>query len=251
MNTHVLNTIIKKYRPNWPKVGRLIGSGSFGYVFNTNDGRVMKLAIGNLSHEFNVLKNLKSAHYVPKVRNNNFITFNKNNNSNNIGLKFFRKAPYKKLQAYLMSKVGGANAMTLEQYKYRYMNKYALNANLIKQRKYELLQNLHVHGFNHSNVHNGNIIVTVTPNGKIKGMWLIDFGYASRLPLGTTGNWRNFANIIYERQPNAEALAKKMAQRRSAIAKNLKLLTNSTKRVGRSKSASPPRRRSVKRQSPI
>ena len=235
----------------------------------------MKVSAGNLTREFGIIKNLQSAHYVPRVRNGNLITFN-NTNTKNIKSKVLNRRNYnlRPSQAFIMSKVGGLHAMTLHNYVMKYVK---VNNNIIRKhvemitkhphlteaagrfvkrhlnvlqarhtaamnKKKELLSNLHVRGFSHGDVHGGNIIVTTTPSGKITGMWLIDFGFATRTPLGKAGNVFNFApkappiGTVHKLNAN-NALVQKLAKRRMEIAENLKLLTNSKNKIGRSKTS--------------
>ena len=219
-----LSNVIRKYRPNWPLPTRLIGQGGYGKVYNTNNGRVMKVTFNNASNEFNILKQLKTAPYVPHVKNGNFIRISENNASGLFG-------GYYHPSAFIMNKVGGANAMTLRNYKKKYEKK--INKNALNRRLLNHLSNLQVRGVLHRNLHGGNIIVTSTPSGKITGMWVIDFGSAKRIPR----NGYNSGNLYHMlNRNNAEETAKKLAKRRIEIRKNIRLLTNSKKRLGRSKS---------------
>ena len=228
MNTLV--KAIKKYRPNWPLPTKLIAQGSVGNVYNTNNGRVMKVTMNNASNEFKMLKKLKSSPYVPRVRNGNFVKMNVYN-------------PHERPQsatAFIMNKVGGSRAMTLSNYKNEYARK--INQNSLNRRLTNALSNLQVRGVLHGNLHGGNIIVSTTPAGKITGLWVIDFGLARNIAKNgySAANLSNAHYITESKTPYAGVnLAKKLGKRRQEIANNLRLLTNSKKRVGRSKSASP------------
>ena len=232
MNTLV--KAIKKYRPNWPLPTKLIAQGSVGNVYNTNNGRVMKVTMNNASNEFKMLKKLKSSPYVPRVRNGNFVKMNVYN-------------PHERPRsatAFIMNKVGGSRAMTLSNYKNEYARK--INQNSLNRRLTNALSNLQVRGVLHGNLHGGNIIVSTTPAGKITGLWVIDFGLARTIAKNgySAANLSNAHYITESKTPYTGAnLAKKLGKRRQEIANNLRLLTNSKKRVGRSKSASPPKSR--------
>ena len=229
---------IKKYRPNWPRPTKLIGQGGYGKVYNTNNGRVMKITVNNASNEFNMLKKLKTAPYVPHVRNGNFVRLNGNNN--NVAGIF---GGYYHPSAFIMNKVGGSRSMTLRNYKREYGKK--INANALNRRLTNALSNLQVRGVLHRNLHGGNIIVSTTPAGKITGLWVIDFGLARHIPKNgySAENLYTAHNILKRKtRYNGDNLAEKLGKRRKEINNNLRLLTNSKKRVGRSKSASPKRR---------
>ena len=230
-----LRRAIKKYRPNWPIPTKLIGKGGFGSVYNTNNGRVMKVTVNNASKEFNMLKHLKTAHYVPHVRNGNFVRLNgKNNNVAGIFGGYYDPS------AFIMNKVGGSRAMTLRTYRQEYRK--SINANALNRRLTNALSNLQVRGVLHRNLHGGNIIVSATPSGKITGLWVIDFGQARNIAKNgySADNFYTAHYVLKRTTPyTGNNLAKKLGKRRTEIANNLKLLTNSKKRLGRSKSASP------------
>ena len=233
-----LRRAIKKYRPNWPLPTKLIGKGGYGSVYNTTNGRVMKVTVNNASKEFNMLKHLKTAHYVPRVRNGNFVRLNgKNNNVAGIFGGYYDPS------AFIMNKVGGSRAMTLRTYRQEYGK--SVNANALNRRLTNALSNLQVRGVLHRDLHGGNIIVSTTPAGKITGLWVIDFGLARHIAKNgySAENLYTAHHTLKRKTPwNGNNLAAKLGQRRTEIRKNLKLLTNSTRRVGRSKSASPARR---------
>lgn len=222
---------IKKYRPNWPLPTKLIGQGGYGKVYNTSNGRVMKITVNNASNEFKMLKHLKSAHYVPHVRNGNFVRLNGNNN--NVAKIF---GGYYHPSVFIMNKVGGSRSMTLRNYRREYGNK--INANALNRRLTNALSNLQVRGVLHRNLHGGNIIVSTTPAGKITGLWVIDFGLARHIPKNgySAENLYTAHHALKRNTPyNGNNLAAKLGKRRTEIRENLKLLTNSKKRVGRSK----------------
>jgi RIO-like serine/threonine protein kinase len=238
-----LAQVVKKYRTNWPLPTKLIGKGGYGKVYNTNNGRVMKITTNNASKEFNMLKQLKSAHYVPHVRNGNFVRLNgKNNNVAGIFGGYYDPS------VFIMNKVGGSRAMTLRTYRQEYGK--SVNANALNRRLTNALSNLQVRGVLHRNLHGGNIIVSTTPSGKITGLWVIDFGLARHIAKNgySAENLWTAHHMLKRKTPwNGDNLAKKLGKRRTEIRENLKLLTNSKKRVGRSKSASPPRRNTTTR----
>jgi RIO-like serine/threonine protein kinase len=186
----------------------------------------MKFTINNASNEFNMLKRLKNAHYVPQVRNGNFVALNGN-------LKVFGPTLRGAKSAFIMNKVGG---MTFRNYKQMYGNK--MNVNALNRRLTLALSNLRGRGISHGNLSGGNIIVSITPDGKITGAWVIDFGRAKHIPINgyNSGNFYNLHRLL-GRTTNfkPEELAAKLGKRRREIANNLKLLTNSKERVGRSK----------------
>jgi serine/threonine protein kinase len=222
---------IKKYRPNWPRPIKLIGQGGYGKVYNTSNGRVMKITVNNASNEFKMLKHLKSAHYVPHVRNGNFVRLNGNNN--NVAKIF---GGYYHPSVFIMNKVGGSNAMTLASYKRKYGN--GINAKALNIRLTNALSNLQVRGVLHRNLHGGNIIVSTTPHGKITGLWVIDFGLARHIAKNgySAENLYTAHHMLKRKTPwTGNKLAEKLGKRRTEIRENLKLLTNSKKRVGRSK----------------
>lgn len=236
-----LRRAIKQYRPNWPLPTKLIGHGGGGNVYNTNNGRVMKVSVNNLSKEFNILKRLKTASYVPHVRNGNFVRLDGN-------FKVFGPWRPAAKSVFIMNKVGGANAMTFGQYKQKYGS--SININTLNRRLTNALSNLQVRGILHGNIngaHGGNIIVTVTSSGKITGAWVIDFGTARHIAKNGYNPKDLYAlrRLLGRKTRNTNELAAKLGTRRTEIAGNLRLLTNSTRRVGRSKSASPVRRPTV------
>lgn len=221
-NVAYVANLIKRRRPNWPLPIRLIGEGAEGKVFNTNNGRVLKLTRSNATKEFNMLKRLRGAHYAPQVRNNNIVKNFNGKNSKNIHQRFFRNSYAGRPQAFIMSKVGSSNGMTLVNYFKKFPN---ANKNNAYNRLTEQLMNLQLRGILHGNMHRGNVIVTVTPTGQITGMWLIDFGMARSLaPNGYSS--RNIAIVEHLRgkyNKNLNSKLRAVAKRRT---ENLKSLTS-------------------------
>ena len=76
-----------------------------------------------------------------------------------------------------MGKVGNNKSMTLT----RYLQIYRYKKENIQRRVEHLIEQMHLKGWAHGNLHTGNIIVSVSPTGKITGMWVIDFGRAFKI----------------------------------------------------------------------
>jgi hypothetical protein len=244
MFTHIMNNktrnaaeLIKRYRPNWPKPVRVIGQGGFGIVYNTNNGRAMKIAAGNVRKEFNALRNLHGAHYVPHVNKNNYVNINNFLNFSRAHMRYGQPRG----GAFLMNKVGGNKGMTLNSY----IKKYPQYYTQAYKRLSNIVANLGIRRYRHRNIHGGNVIVTVNSKGNITGMWLIDFGFAVKLDPNNfpIENLRD-AGYLNLKLENYVEMAKKLLKKRKSIAKNLALLPKSPVKRGsprRAKSVSPKR----------
>jgi len=262
-------------RPKWPKLRKYIGGGANGSVFELNDGRYMKIIANNAPQEWRTLLRLQGSHVVPRFNKNNqlSITYGPTQKQK---LKNILNTNYigNKLTVMIMGRVGGGQAMTLRNYmkKFPYANNHH-----IQNRIFHIIDEMHIRGVSHGNLHHGNNLVTVGPAGLITAMWVIDFGRSKIINLGKTerqhysqiksnnshrtltlnrkhyatlpvyNNSRlnvNMANVHYGRNypKNRENKIKKF---RMNIAENLKLLKSPRKvsSVRRTKSASPPRRR--------
>jgi serine/threonine protein kinase len=272
---------MNKLRPNWPKIHKYIGGGVNGRIFELNDGRYMKIIAYNAPQEWQILQRLQGTHVVPRFKNDNHLTirfkpetrkekkkeFGNILNMNNIG---------NKVTVMIMGRVGGGQAMTLSKYtkKFPFANRRNIHARIL-----HIIDEMHVRGVSHGNLHDENILVTADSAGRIKGMWVIDFGRSKQINLGMTerqhysqiksnyshqtktlnGNYafvpvhagsRMNVNMakIHHGQNYPENRANKIKNRRLSIEKNLKLLKSPRKisSVRRTKSASPPRRRTIK-----
>lgn len=89
----------------------------------------------------------------------------------------------KKATVFLMNKIGN-KVMTLHSYlksiKLNNATKNRFRKNVIK-----MIKQIKLKGISHGNLHDNNILVSVTPSGKIK-LWMIDFGRSSIIPIGMT-----------------------------------------------------------------
>lgn len=225
---------IKAYRPKWPKPVRLIGRGSYGSVFNTNNGRVMKIAEGNNTRsEFNMLKALQGAYFIPRVKNGNYMKLVNSNNLEIFSSKYHYN-PSRNGGAFIMGKVGGNKGMTLK----KYLENYPKFSNRAYNRLKSIIEYLQVRGFVHGDIHGGNVIVTAGPDGRITGMWLVDLG--STRKIGQRNNNNNFYHLqrLFDKKRNeSKNMAEKYDIRRRSIARNLELLGSSPRnRLGRARS---------------
>ncbi|NBX50729.1 hypothetical protein EBT25_12510, partial [bacterium] len=144
------------------------------YVFETtNNKRLLKVAQGNARTEFNALKNLQKTFIVPRVNKNKFKFLP-------LQSALFPKHSNQGYSMFLMGKVG--KGMTL----LNYIRHYNHNKENIQRRVKYLVNQLQLHGWSHGNLHEKNIIVEVTPSGRLSGMWVVDFGRATKIPIGKT-----------------------------------------------------------------
>lgn len=231
--------LIFYHRPNWPEPIRLIGQGAYGMVFNTNNGRAMKITTGNAQREFNTLRNLQGLHFVPRVKAGNYTNINN-------GMWNFSEAhmnvPNNFGGAFIMNKVGNMSLAS-------YLKKYPHKTLLAYRRLKDLVGALQVKGYVHGNLAPRNVMVSVDAAGRIIGMWIVDWGMATKMNMHNISivnltNARPFGMNIAKNK----ALSIKYRNMRRNIAKNLALLPKSPVKRGsprRTRSASPPKRRST------
>ena len=270
-----LRNLMNKLKPNWPKIHKYIGGGVNGRVFELNDGRYMKMISNNAPQEWKTLLRLQGSHVVPRFNKKNHLAIrlqpkHKEEVKNMLGMEKIGN----KLTIMIMGRVGGGQAMTLRQYYKKFRPK---KMNSIQERVHELIDEMHLRGVSHGNLHSGNILVSANTSGHITGMWVIDFGMSYIFPLGKTERnfYGRFTPGFYEPTPTLSGItgcevpvysrsranvnmakvhycknypeirANKIKKHRLNIAENLKLLKSPRKvsSVRRTKSASPSRRR--------
>lgn len=161
---------------------KYMGGGVNGRVYATNNNRAIKFILGNHPEEYEALKILQSTRTVPSFNNRNGKVMKLTGNLKMAAKEMFGNTD-NHMTAIIMGKVGGANPMTLQQYVNKYPNANKANIN---RRVRHILDQMGSKGISHGNFHANNIIVEVSPTGKIVRMWVIDFGRAVLLPLNMT-----------------------------------------------------------------
>lgn len=259
-NLEKLRILMKKLKPEWPTIKNSIGGGVNGRVFELNNGRYMKIIANNAPQEWKTLLRLQGSHVVPRFNKKNHLTIRlRPNHKKEVKNMLSMYTIGNKLTVMIMGRVGSGQTMTLSQYYRKFRPK---NIKPLQNRVHDLIDEMHVRGVSHGNLHGGNIIVTINSKGLISGMWVIDFGRSRTFPIGTTES--NFygrfklghhdpvttitgitgCNVpVYAgSRPNTkmskvlycknypETREKKMKNRRLSIAENLKLL-NSPRKV--------------------
>jgi hypothetical protein len=258
-NTKELAVFLKRFRPSWPSPTRYIGGGVNGRVFETTNGRLIKLVARYAPQEWASLLRLQGTYTVPRFKKNNHVNFQinwSNKQDANIATKISRilKMPLGDgFTAFVMGSVGGGKAMTLDKYVRKFPQ---TNRAKIQDRVKYLIDEMHVRGISHGNLHGENVLVTAGPGGRITGMWAIDFGRSTKIPAKATERehysrrpassvhrtlslFRNkeahipvfngsrmnahLAQVHYGRNYTRENEAK-IAKMRASIKKNLKLL---------------------------
>ena len=177
--------VAEQLDPSWPKPVKFFGGGANGRVYQTNDGRLMKFIYGNAPQEYTSLRKLQGTFTVPRFKNGDGHVVNLNQKQA-VGLKkmmFPSAILSNKLTVFVMGRVGNSSAMTL----YQYVKKHpgANTANIQRRVEY-LIKEMALRGVSHGDLHANNIIVTVSPAGRITGMWAIDFGRSRNVAPGKT-----------------------------------------------------------------
>lgn len=162
-----------------------IGVGANGVVFGIIDpNKVLKVTVGNATREVAALRKLLAAgaNFVPYV-NGNFINLKRTNVNNHIKRGLFpNEANIPALSTYVMQKVGNETL-------YRYARNRPLtntNKKVIRSEIARIIKFMHARGISHGDLHAGNILVELTADGKVKKLWVIDFGRYVNIPIGQT-----------------------------------------------------------------
>jgi len=187
-NLEIAQKIAKLANPKWPKPVGYLGGGVNGRVYKTNNGRLMKFIYNYAPTEYKALKNLQGSFIVPRFKNGNSGVFSLGSaKSNMIRKAMFPHVASNKLSSFItvfiMGKVGDNSSMTLGNYIKKHPGASKVN---IQRRVEYLIEQMHTRGWFHGNLHAGNIIVSVTPTGRISGMWVVDFGRARQFAVGAT-----------------------------------------------------------------
>ena len=125
----------------------------------------------------NTNKYLKLGLYTPRALKNEI-------NRVKAHIRYENNQRNKKATVFLMNKVNSGNVMTLHAFLTK--TKPSENTkNRFRRTVVEMIKQIKSKGISHGNLHSGNILVSVTPQGKIK-LWMIDFGRSTVIPLGMT-----------------------------------------------------------------
>lgn len=188
---------VRQNKKNWPVPVNYLGGGVYGRVFVTNNGRLMKIQKFNASKQFNILKSIGYTGIVPKVKSGNIyrVKMSKNNTNISRALGYGSKG-VNSLNTFIMNRVG---TMTLKQY-YKTFPPSSNYEKYIHNYLRWLVYQLQVAGIEHGNFHRDNIMVSVDPNGKITGMWLIDFGKSKYHNTVPASNLKSYMKLY--KRPN-------------------------------------------------
>ena len=194
-NVRMAQTVAKNINPSWPKPVKYFGGGVNGRVYQTNDGRLMKFIYGNAPQEYTSLHKLQGSFTVPRFKKGDGHVVNLNQ-PQAVGLKtmMFPNANLSnKLTVFVMGRVGNSSAMTLYQYVKKYPGAHTAN---IQRRVEYLIKEMALRGVSHGDLHANNIIVNVSPTGRITSMWAIDFGRSRNMAPGKTER-STFGKLLY------------------------------------------------------
>lgn len=177
-NVRAARAIAQNLDPAWPKPTRYLGGGVNGRVYETNDGRLMKFVYNYAPEEFEALQKLQGTFVVPRFKRGNGLILNLDETmSRQVRKVMFPRARNlsDEMTVFVMGRVGGSQGMTLRKYLKTYPT---TNRSNVQRRVEYLISEMGSRGVSHGNLHDENIIVSVSPTGKIMGMWAIDFGRA-------------------------------------------------------------------------
>jgi serine/threonine protein kinase len=185
-NINRVTKIVGWARPNWPKLTKYIGGGVNGRVFETNNGRYLKVVTNNASKEWQTLARLQGSFLFPRFAKGNHIRVpilpgQKKDYARILNIRENRI--HSTLSMFIMGRVGNGEAMTLAKYLRTFPK---ADASRVQDRVFGLIEAMHEKGVSHGDLHSDNILVRPDAQGRILGMWAIDFGRARNIPLGKT-----------------------------------------------------------------
>jgi tRNA A-37 threonylcarbamoyl transferase component Bud32 len=99
-------------------------------------------------------------------------------------IKYLKESAHKKATVFLMNKINSGKVMTLHSFFSKMKSNNSLK-NRFRRSIFEMIKQIKIRGISHGNLHAGNMLVSITPSGKIK-LWMIDFGRSSIIPIGMT-----------------------------------------------------------------
>jgi RIO-like serine/threonine protein kinase len=157
-----------------PKINRELAEGANGLTFLTANTppKVLKITAGNATREINVLRKLVAAgaNFVPRP---NFVNIRKNN----LKKTLFPNNKEENVTVYTMNKVGNVSLWS-----HRPPNNN--NRRRIRAEILRVIKFMHAHGISHGDLHADNILVELTADGRMKKLWVIDFGRYVNIPVG-------------------------------------------------------------------
>ena len=279
-----IRNFVKTHKPNWPAPTKLIGAGANGRVYELENGRLLKIISGAAHQEYKTLNRLQGLRIAPEFKKGNWWAGHLNNSDYAKMQKLFPGDGYRTdiVTMFIMGKVGG-NATPITLWKYlsnpKYKKQIASNLPRIKARIRHLIETMHSKGVSHGNLHQNNILVTVSPSGYITGMWVIDFGrskefgtrnteatlgeifkgFAPMRSTFKTGNKYTYNVALYKRNGGLARLNTDIGRalynlkfttgnlgtwrrRREAVQREIENLPNVSKPRGKSRSVSPRRK---------
>ena len=185
-NLNRVSNIVRGARPNWPRLTKYIGGGANGRVFETNNGRYLKIITTNSPREWQALAKLQGSFLFPRFTKGNHVTVPVNSAQKtdfarilNVNAGMIKSA----LTMFIMGRVGNGEAMTLHKYLTTFPD---INLAKVQSRVFDLIEAMHSRGVSHGDLHSENILIRPDAQGRILGMWAIDFGRSRNIPIGMT-----------------------------------------------------------------
>lgn len=190
----IAKKIVRAINKTWPLPTTYVAGGVDGRVYKTTTpGVLIKFVLGSAPQEYTALKKLQNAkiglqRIVPEFKKGwgHVLNFDRLSDKQlhdledwwpeagettpNTGENFL----HNEITVFLLGQVGNSNSLTARAYEQRFGSRANLPSirTFIKRAWEEMGQRNLVHG----DLHTGNVIVSFEPNGKIKSMWVIDFG---------------------------------------------------------------------------
>jgi hypothetical protein len=167
---------------SWKNKGTYVNS--IKKLFKLNNTTLSKHANAKIANiKGNISKYLKMGYSRKTLENH--IKFIKN------AVKKNQLQRHKKATVFLMNKINSGKVMTLHAFLTKFksitIDKHINEStkNRFRRSIFEMIKKIKEKGISHGNLHSGNILVSITPQGKIK-IWMIDFGRSTVIPIGMT-----------------------------------------------------------------